>query len=236
MENNLDKTVLIFIHGFKKQRKNDFESFLKTNNEYLKDDYEIVVADYYDGNDLSTIDKDKYNQNINSLFDKYRDRNIKVISYSFGCGLAMLNSIEYSNIKDIFLIMPILYTSYIQWFSIFSDMKRKEKQLKKKFGKERFLRLKSKFIDKYVIKVGRSMNKYLDKNRKKILKIKNKNITVIYSNLDEVSIPKKTMKKFNGIVSKENNLNMIETNDSHFGAIENHKNDNIKHLLNFIKN
>lgn len=229
--NKKDK-VLIFVHGFKKQGKNDFDFFLDSNPE-LNKNFIIEKIEYYDGNNKDTLSIKKFDKEVLKIFEKYKDKEVKIIAYSFGCVLSLINSINYKNIKDMFLIMPTFFISYSNWVKMFKEMKVKEKELREKLGNERFERIMKKMVDKYVIKTSIVMNKYL-KRRKLIKKVEGKNITSIYSVNDNVSIVNKSIPFFKKNIEFKNNLELISVEDSHFGVLDFGKDDNINNLLHFI--
>lgn len=224
--------ILIFIHGFKKKGKNDFDIFLKNNIDELSE-YKIIKVNYYDGNDKSTINPEYFDNVINKIFKKYEKSDVKVIAYSFGCLLALKNARRYNNIKNIYLSMPTLFIDYKEWVNYFKLMRKKEKILKKKLGKERYKIIKSKMFDKYPVRIGKSINKYISNNRKNISEISGRNISIIYSKDDEISVPEKTIPFLIEKLSN-NDLSIKKIKGKHFATFDKKNSDSTKHLIDFI--
>lgn len=231
----MKKEVIILIHGFKKQSKNDFEDFLELHNNKLND-YELVKLDYYDGNNLDTINHKHFDNVLIEQLEKYKDRKVKIISYSFGCILALNNISNYPNVNNILLIMPTLFINKWTWVKMFKEVKKKEKAIKERLGTERYERIAGKLVDKYFVEIAKTMDKYLSKNRNNISKVKDRNIKAIYTTNDEVSVVKKTIPFFKKNVVTNNNVELVEIQDSHFGYLEKEKTNNLISVLEFILN
>ncbi len=69
--------VLILIHGFKRQDKNEFEYFEKyiSNNEKLTN-FKIVNFLYYENSDKDTLKSKKMKSIIKNVFEENKEKNV----------------------------------------------------------------------------------------------------------------------------------------------------------------
>ena len=228
----MKKEVIIFIHGFKQKDINDFDVFVKKYESNFKDK-EFVIFDYYSSTDLDTINEESFDKRVIEVLDKYKDRKVKIISYSFGTAISMKNLSSYDNIKDIYLIAPSFYVYTTRWIKSIYKFKKKNKKLEKKLGKERYESLKKQIGgDIKFREISKTISKYIKNNRKYFKETEGKNIIVTYSKNDEVAKNKKMIKYINKNMSKNNNITFNKVDEDHFKILNNE--NNIKHIENFI--
>ncbi len=226
------KEVIIFIHGFKTKDINDFDEFVNKYKSKLTNK-ELVNFDFYDSNKKETINKRNFDLKITEVFEKYKERKVKVIAYSFGSIVAMKNSLKYENIDDIYLVVPALYIHYMDWISSIKKNKSKLKKLKKKLGKERFDSfMKNNSVSKNYSLISRTVHKYIKANRKHLKKLKNKNIYVSYSEKDTISNNDKVIPFIKKELEKNNKVIFNKVEETHFSILKSEKNN--KHIEDFI--
>ncbi len=234
--------VLILIHGFKRQGKNEFEYFEK----YLKDnnklsDFKIINFLYYENDNEETLNSKKMKSIILNILEENRNSNVWIVGYSMG-GLAGLSlSNDYDNIEKIVAIFPPFKIYLLDWISrSFKNIKLK-RNIKKRVGKEKYKKIlerskRTKVIEKHPIKVSLSMVNFRNKLRKDIKKVKNKKIKIYFSNMDEVVWTEKSEKYIQKNFDFKNNVIDIEkVDESHMTSFDKENNVFFDKIIKFVE-
>lgn len=236
MENNKQKILLL--HGFKRYNVDDFGFFKKYIEE--KHNIELIYFNLYDNHDKKTINWKKFKTKIIDKFEEYKNEPIAVLGYSLG-GLAGISlTSEYDNIRDIYAVCPPIKVHYFEWIGKLWSNRKKSKQIKKKLGKEKYKKLKarynqSKMVEKHPIKIVHQINKYRVKIRRKIKKLNNKNIKILFSTKDEVVYLSRTEKYLTKNLDITKNKIHIEKREfDHFNVFNYNNKELFKDILEFL--
>ncbi len=234
--------VLILIHGFKRQGKNEFEYFEKylSKNDKLSN-FKIINFLYYVNDDIKTLNSKKMKSIILKVLEENKDNNVYIVGYSMG-GLAGLSlGGMYKNVEKIVAIFPPFKIYLLDWINRSFKNTKLKKKIKKRVGKEKYKKIlerskKNKVIEKHPIKVSLSMVNFRNKLRKNIKKINNKDIKVYFSDIDEIVWTKKSEKYFNDKFNfKENNVNVEKVNESHITSFDRDNISFFEKIVDFIE-
>ncbi len=216
---------LILIHGLKKHNENvfgEFEKFLQENEAIKK--FNIINFYYYDNLDKNTINHKLFKEEINKILKEHSDKETYVLSYSMGSTAALTLTSNFPNITKIYALVPVFKITQGLWIKkIFTNLK-KAKKLKKKLGKERYLRLKALKekggSEKYPIRLITQIDLFRKKNKKEVKNLKNKKIKIIFSTNDEINNLKETIKYINQKINyNDNDIEVNFTKKTHFSLL-----------------
>jgi len=219
---NESRKNIILIHGFKKHQENvflDFEKYIKDNN--LEEEFNIINFTYYDNLDKATIHHKLFKKTIQTILEENKDKEIFVLGYSMGSTAALTLTSEFDNITKIYTLVPVFKIDSMLWIKRIINNLKKAKKLKKKLGKERYLRLKKMKekggSEKYPIRLVSQINLFRKANKKDVKGLSQKKIKMIFSTNDEINNLKKTIKYINKKINyNDNDIEINFTKKTHF--------------------
>ncbi len=216
------KSILILIHGLKRKNEQSFKDFIEyVHQNYASTFEKIVDFEYYDNSDKSTINAKSFEEKINKVLHQYRDYDVSLLGYSMGGVAALTLAQEFPNVTKIFTLVPVFKIKYLDWpKKIISNLK-KQRVLKKKLGKERYLRLKKLqqqgLSEQYPIRVITQINKFRKRNKKHLENLENREIAIVFSTNDEINNLRATIAFINDKINYvKNNLVISFVSDTHF--------------------
>ena len=234
------KTVIL-IHGFKRQKKNDF-AFFQLYAEKIYPEIEFISFDYYINNDKKTLSSKKYKKRIIEVFEAHKDQeDVMVIGYSIGAGSALSLTKNYENITRIVAIYPAIKVVIFDWIKKLYYNWKKTRKIKKKLGKEKYDKIKDRFhenklVEKYPFTIVLSVNWFRFRTRKFLSELKNREIRIYLSEKDEIVNFGKSTKYINKNLNfKKNNIEIIYNEGNHFTDLEYENKDFFDSVLDFIK-
>ncbi len=229
------KPILILIHGLKRKNEQTFQAF----KEYVKKHYatsfeNIIDFEYYDNSDKTTINAKDFEHKIYDVLNQYRDDEVYLLGYSMGGVAALTLSQEFSNITKIFTLVPVFKIKVLDWPKKIINNLKKQRVLKKKLGKERYLRLKKLqqqgISEQYPVRVISQINRFRRRNKKHLVKLENRKLGIIFSTNDEINNLRATIAFINDKINYiKNDLFIMFVKETHFELLD------AKHTQTFEK-
>ncbi len=212
------KKAILLVHGFKRNDVNDFEEVQDyidglASKLGVEKIYNEVWFENYKKETLNLEYFDKRVNEVSELINKENYDEIYIIGYSTGT-LFSTNLIQKLNIEKInfYGIAPPTKAHILKWFKTLRVLRSKEKELKKKLGKERYARIKkaqhdNQVKEKYPMKIIFFMFRGVIAKRKKYL-LKTKNAHFLVAKDDHIIKANKAIKQLS-----KNGTNTIEVKD-----------------------
>ncbi len=212
---DMSKAVLL-LHGFKRNNKDDFEEVMPFIETLGFD--KIYNEVWFDNYDKSTLDYKcslKRVEEIVELINNSNHEEVTIIAYSTGSLIGALISEKLTTRKvNYYSITPPYKIYFWRYISLAIKLLKMDKKLKKRFGEERYNRLKekqieNKTIEQYPISIIVFISHQIIRRYKNSLK-KIENGKFLLSSTDDKVVVKVT----NKVVSKNktNKITMKEFN------------------------
>lgn len=197
----MEKTkTLLLLHGFKRNGIDDFKNIHEYLSKYEKD-FNIINETYFDNYKKETLNVKYLNEQVNRIANSLKgQKEVIILGYSTGSVIAsmVVNRLS-SDVKTyIYAMVPPIKIVFAKWIPMGFEIRKKEKQLKKKLGKERYKYIKEKSqanknLEKYPVYISLYINKLRKKYRNLLLK--QENATYLLSEEDLYVHTKKIVKK-----------------------------------------
>ncbi len=218
------KTTILLLHGFKRNGEDDWAQLHDFFSEFEVD--HVYNEHWFENHDKETLNLNHfYNRSTEIAMKINADHTDKLIIVSYSAGVTFAsNLVEKLNVKEVEFIgvVPTLKIHLVKWLKTLTKMRRANKNLKAKLGKERYHRLikkqkEERKMEKYPYAIFNFMFfKVISKHGKQLAKIKNAKFLV--SRHDHIAKAKHSIKKLekdNHIIVADFEHDLILKRDKH---------------------
>lgn len=232
----MKKKTILLLHGFKRNGIDDFAEMHDYFSNF-SEEYNIENFVYFDNYDRSTLNERYLNNKVDELSKKLSNqKKILIIGYSTGSIVAAMIAKKLPKNVDvkIFAMVPPIKIVLMKWIPMGYRIRKKEKALKRKIGKERYNSIKNKAqknknMEKYPLVIAKYIN-VLRKKHQKVL-LTQENVTYLLAKDDTFVHTKRIIKKLNRYKRK-----YVVDEFKHDLLLKKDKNIFIKWFENEIKN